>query len=78
MPSTREQKAKEKLSSHSDMMSDIENLDMIFENLTENSPVNGNENERSESDAASVGPQENTVTLGEDFRFLLNSISRGN
>ena len=73
MPSTRKQKVKEKRSGDSDMMSDIENLDMILGNLSENSLVEGHENERSEIGTASAGLQENTNTLVEVF-----SNSRGN
>ena len=60
MPSTRKQKAYDKRSRPSDIMPDIENLDGMLGNLSENSPVNGPENERSEIDTASAGLRENT------------------
>ena len=55
MPSTRKQTANEKRSRPSDMLSDIENLDMMLGNLSENSPVEGRASERSETDVASAG-----------------------
>ena len=51
---------------------------MMLGNLSEISPVEGHENERSEIDTASAGLQENVNTLVEEFRSLLNSNCRGN
>ena len=78
MPSTRKQRANEKCSRHSDLMSEIGYLDVMLENLTEKSPENGHKNERSEIDTASAGLQENTNTLADDFKSLLNGSSRRN
>ena len=47
MPSTRKQKAKEKLSRHSDVLSDIENLDVMLGNYQrDNSEVQDRASER--------------------------------
>ena len=59
------------------VVSDEGNMDIFLANLTQNDLENEPEIEQ-EFDSVSAGLQEKTNTLGEDFRFLLNSHSRGN
>ena len=49
---------------------DIENIDMMLGNFSENSPVYGHEIERSDIEAVAAGLQETTNTPGKDFRFV--------
>ena len=49
---------------------------MILGSISENSPFEGHDNERSEAGVASDGQQVNTNTLVDDFSFQLNSNSR--
>ena len=65
MPSTRKQNAKEERSRHSDMISDVKNLDMMLGNVSGNSPLEGRSNGRSEIETASAGRKENTNTFAE-------------
>ena len=78
MPSTRNQKAKERRSRQLDMLSDVENVDIMIGNY----PRNGDGNEESESelnlDLGSNRPQQSSNLIGEDFRSLLNTNSREN
>ena len=65
MSSTRKQKAKEERSRHSDMISDVKNLDMMLGHFSGNSPLEGRNNGRSEIETASAGLKENTNTFAE-------------
>ena len=78
MPSSRKQKAKEKRSRQSDIMSDVENVDiMIGSYARDEVENNGSENEM-KLDSRSSQPQQNSNLVGEDFRSLLNTNSREN
>ena len=73
VPSTRKQKAKEKRSRQSDVMSDIENLDVMLGNYQENEQSReGNISDR-EIDLELDGQQTNTISVERNFRSLLNS-----
>ena len=75
MPSTRKQKAREKRSRQSDVMSDLENMNVILRNYPENqSDVDLNENV--EVDSRSKGTRTDMVRNCEDFRTLLISEDR--
>ena len=74
MPSTRKkQKAKEKRSRQSDVMSDIENLDVMLGNHQEKEQFReGNVSDR-EIDLESEGQQKDANPLERNFRSLLNT-----
>ena len=75
MPSTRKQKAREKRSRQSDVMSDLENMNVMLGNYQENqSDVDLNENV--EMDSRSNGTRTDMVRNCEDFRKLLTSEDR--
>ena len=75
MPSTRKQKAREKRSRQSDVMSDLENMNVMLGNYQENqSDVDLNENV--EKDSRSNGTRTDMVRNCEDFRTLLTSEDR--
>ena len=61
MPSTRKQKAREERSRHSDVLSDIENLDVILGNIPENELENDLENDP-DIESSAAGLQENADT----------------
>ena len=74
MPSTRNQKAKEKRSRQSDVMSDLENMDVMLGIYSRNDLYSQRE---TEGDSESTGLQ--TVSPArEDFRSLKNTNSREN
>ena len=78
MPSARKQKAREKRCRQSDVMSDVENLDILLETYSKNeinSQLSGNEDN---VDWRSNERQTNTNPSGDDFRTLLNTNSIGN
>ena len=75
MPSTRKQKAREKRSRQSDVMSDLENMNVMLGNYQENqSDVDLNENV--EVDSRSNGTSTDMFRNCEDFRTLLASEDR--
>ena len=75
MLSTRKQKAREKRSRQSDVMSDLENMNVMLGNYQENqSDVDPNENV--EVDLRSNGTRTDMVRNSEDFRTLLTSEDR--
>ena len=75
MPSTRKQKAKEKRSRQSDIMSDLDNMNVMLGNYPENqSDVDLNENV--DVDSRSNGTRTDMVRNCEDFRTLLTSDDR--
>ena len=78
MPSTRKQKAKERRSRQIDLMSDIENVDIMLGSYSRD--VDGNNESENEVnlDSGSSRPQQNSNLVGEDFRSLLNTNSREN
>ena len=78
MPSTRKQKAKERRSRQLDMLSDVENVDIMLGSYSrENEENNVSENEVN-LDSGSSRPQQSSNVIGEDFRSLLNSNSKEN
>ena len=78
MPSTRKQKAKERRSRQLDIMSDVENVDIMLGSYDRNDE----RAEQSESelilDSGSNRLHQNPNMVGEDFRSLLNTNSREN
>ena len=78
MPSTRKQKAKERRSRQLEMLSDVENVDIMLGSYSrEDEDNNASENEAN-LDSGSSRPQQSSNTLGEDFRSLFNANSREN
>ena len=78
MPSTRKQKAKERRSRQLEMLSDVENVDIMLGSYSrEDEDNNASENEAN-LDSGSSRPQQSSNTLGEDFSSLLNANSREN
>ena len=72
MPSTREEKAKEKRSRQSDVMSDLEKMNVMLGNY----PGNRSDedlNENIEIDSRSNGTRTDVARNCEDFRSLLNT-----
>ena len=76
MPSTRKQKAREKRSRQSDVMSDLENVDMLGSYSRNELDCQLGERE-AELDLESNGPQ-TANPISEDFRSLINTNSREN
>ena len=74
MPSTRKQKAKERRSRQLDIMSDVENVDVMLGNY---STINHQDDDRSETeinlDSESSRPQRASNVTGEDFMSLLTN-----
>ena len=73
MPSTRKQKAKEKRSRHSDVMSDIENLDVMLGNYT-----NSENRDQEAIDQIGIDPESERRQQALDqnepnYRSLLNT-----
>ena len=78
MPSTRKQKAKERRSRQMDLMSDVENVNIMLGSYSrDENGIDGSENEVN-LDSGSSRPQQNSNLIGEDFRSLLNTNSREN
>ena len=78
MPSTRKQKAKERRSRQLDMLSDVENVDIMLGSYSRDDEENiASENEVN-LDSWSSRPQQNSNVIGEDFRSLPNTNSREN
>ena len=75
MPSTRKQKAREKRSRQSDVMSDLENMNVMLGNYPENQS-DADLNENVEVDSRSNGTRTDMVRNREDFRTLLTSEDR--
>ena len=73
MPSTRKQKAEERRSRQLDMMSDVENVDIMLGSYSRDDE----ENDISEN-SGSNRPQQSSNGIGEVFRSLLNTNSREN
>ena len=73
MPSTRKQKAKKKRSRHSDVMSDIENLDVMLGNYT-TGEIRGQEDvDQIEIDPESSRRQQDLDQNEPNYRSLLNT-----
>ena len=78
MPSTRKQKARERRSRQLDLMSDVENVDIMLGSYSRDE--NGNDESENEVklDSGSSRLQQNSNLVGKDFRSLLNTNSREN
>ena len=77
MPSTRKQKAKERRSRQLDIMSDVENVDIMLGSYSRDGEGNASEDEMN-LDSESNRLQQGSNVIGEDFRSLLNTNSREN
>ena len=77
MPSTRKQKAKERRSRQLDIMSDVENVDIMLGSYSRDDENNATEDEMN-LDSRSNRLQQSSNVIGEDFRSLLNTNSREN
>ena len=73
MPSTRKQKAKEKRSRQSDVMSDIENLDVMLGKYQENEQFRVGNITEGEIDLESQRRQRGTAPVDSNYRSLLNT-----
>ena len=73
MPSTRKQKAKEKRSRQSDVMSDIENLDIMLGNYQESEQVRDEDLSDTELNVDSRNPNKEINSISWNFRTLLNT-----
>ena len=73
MPLTRKQKAKIKRSRQSDVMSDIENLDVMLGNFQGNDQVRDEHVSDADFDLVSMREQGEMNLVGENFRLLLNT-----
>ena len=78
MPSTRKQKAKERRSRQLDMLSDVENVDIMLGSYSRDEEENMTSGNEVNLDSGSSRPQQNSNVIGEDFRSLLNTNSREN
>ena len=77
MPSTRKQKAKERRSRQLDIMSDVENVDVMLGRYSRDDENNASEDGMN-LDLESNRLQQSSNVIGEDFRSLLNTNSREN
>ena len=73
MPSTRKQKAKEKRSRQSDVMSDIENLDIMLGNYQESDQVRDEDLSDTGPNVDSRKPNKEINSISGNFRTLLNT-----
>ena len=73
MPSTRKQKAKEKRSRQLDIMSDVENVDVMLRSYSRNDEGDDQSENELNLDSESSRPQGNSNKTGEDFRSLLTN-----
>ena len=74
MPSTRQQKAKEKRSRQSDVKSDLENVDIRLGNYSRNDLHSQLGERDTEGDLEYIDPQ-TANPISEDFRSLINTSS---
>ena len=73
MPSTRKQKTKERRSRQLDIMSDVENVDVMLGSYSRNNEENDLSENDMNLDSESGRPQRNSNVTGEDFRSLLTN-----
>ena len=78
MPSTRKQRAKERRSRQLDMLSDVENVDIMLGSYSRDDEENNVSENEMNLDSGSSRPQQRSNVLGEDFRSLPNTNSREN
>ena len=77
MPSRR-QKAKERRSRQLDIMSDVENVDIMLGSYYRCDEENNISENEGNLDSGSSRPQQSSNVIGEDFRSLLNTNIREN
>ena len=75
MPSTIKQKAKERRSRQLDIMSDVENVDIMLGSYSREVERNDLSESELNLDSGSTRPQQSFNLIGEDFRSLLNTSS---
>ena len=73
MPSTRKRKAKERRSRQVDIMSDLENVDVMVGSYSRNDEGNDQSENELKLDSESSSLQRNSNITGEDFRSLLTN-----
>ena len=73
MSSTRKQKAKERRSRQLDIMSDVENVDVMLGSYSRNDEGDDQSENELNLDSESSRPQGNSNMTGEDFRSLLTN-----
>ena len=73
MPSTRKQKAKEKRPRQSDVMSDIENLDVMLRSYHRENSESRNENDENEIDQRSDRREKGLNRNENDYRSYLKT-----
>ena len=78
MPSTRKQRAKERRSRQLDMLSDVENVDIMLGSYSRDDEENNVSENEVNLDSGSSRPQQSSNVLEEDFRFPPNTNSREN
>ena len=78
MPSSKKQKAKKKRSRQSNVMSDMENVDIMLGKYSRSDEGNKDNDSDINLDTESNRLQRNTNSVGEDFRSLLITNSREN
>ena len=78
MPSTRRQKAKERRSRQLDMMSDVENVDIMLGSYSRDDEENNISENEMNLDSRSSRPRHSSNAVGEGVRSLLNTNSREN
>ena len=78
MPSTRTQKATERRSSQLDIMSALENVDIMLGSYSRDDERDNQSENELNVDQGSIRPQQNSILVDEDVRSLLNTNSREN
>ena len=68
MPSTRKQKAKERRSRQLDIMSDVENVDIMLGSYSKDEERNDHSESELNLDPGSIRPQQSSNLIEEDFR----------
>ena len=75
MPSTRKQRDKEKRSRQSEVISDMESLNIMLGRCSRNEAARQLSDNEANVDLMSNGPQNNVNPTSEHFRTLLNIIT---
>ena len=78
MPSTRKQKAKERRSRQLDMMSEVENVDIMLGSYSRDDEEKDISEIGISLDSGPSRPQQSSNVIGEDLRSLLNTNSKEN
>ena len=77
-PSTRKQKAKERRSTQLDILSDVENVDILLRSYSKNDERNDRGEDEMNLDSGSSRPQQISNLVGEDFSSLIITNSKEN